>query len=46
MIVGPNGLNVRTHPAANADRVRRIKHLQAGECRPRNNGDVMDQDCG
>jgi membrane peptidoglycan carboxypeptidase len=46
MIVGPNGLNVLNEPARNADRVRRIKHLLAGDCRPRKNGDVLYQDCG
>jgi membrane peptidoglycan carboxypeptidase len=46
MIVGPNGFNVRTQPADNAARVLRIKRLLAGECRPRNNGDVLYQDCG
>jgi membrane carboxypeptidase/penicillin-binding protein len=46
MIVSPNGDNVLKHPAQNVDRVRRIKHLLAGDCRPRNNGDVLYQDCG
>jgi hypothetical protein len=45
MIVSPNGVNVLQHPAGNAARVRRIKHLLAGDCRPRNNGDVLYQDC-
>jgi transglycosylase-like protein len=46
MIVGPNGFNVRTQPAENAARARRIKRLLAGECRPRDNGDVLLEDCG
>jgi membrane peptidoglycan carboxypeptidase len=46
MIVSPNGDNVLTHPGENADRVRRIRHLLAGDCWPRNNGDVLYQDCG
>jgi hypothetical protein len=29
-----------------SDRVRPIKHLLAGDCRPRKNGDVLCQDCG
>jgi membrane carboxypeptidase/penicillin-binding protein len=46
MIVGPNGFNVVKQPARNAERVRRIKHLLAGDCRPQNNGDVLYQACG
>lgn len=34
MLVAPNRLSIAREPAANAERVRRIERLLAGECRP------------
>ena len=45
MIVGPDGFNVRKHPAENAERVGRIKRLLNRECQPVNNGDVYYEAC-
>jgi len=45
MIVGPNEFNVATSPAKNLERVRRIKRMLAGECRPTDVGDVYYEQC-
>lgn len=44
-IVAPNDLSVATHPAENAERVRRIERLLAGGCSPRGLGDVYYEGC-
>lgn len=45
MLVAPDGLNVQKYPAENAERVKRIKRLLAGECQPDGNGDVYYEAC-
>jgi len=45
MPVAPNDLDPLGHPAANAERVRRIKRLLAHACRPTGLNDVMLEGC-
>lgn len=45
MIVRPDGYNVARFPARNAERVRRIKKLLQGECRPSGLADVYFEGC-
>ncbi len=45
MIVAPDGVNVQKHPAENAERMRRIERLLAGECQPAGNRDVYYEAC-
>jgi len=45
MIVGPNEYNVAAQPAKNQERVRRIRKLLKGECRPAGLGDVFYEQC-
>ena len=46
MIVGPNQFSLLTKPAANQDRVRRIKRLLNKACKPDNVADVYYARCG
>jgi membrane peptidoglycan carboxypeptidase len=45
MIVGPDGFNVVRFSARNAERVRRIKKLLRGECKPAGLADVFYEGC-
>lgn len=45
MIVAPNAYSVARQPSENAERVRRIKKLLAGECRPLGLTDVYYKGC-
>jgi len=45
MCVGPNAMNVATHPERNAERVHRIERLLAGACRPAGWRDVWYDGC-
>jgi membrane carboxypeptidase/penicillin-binding protein len=45
MIVGPDGYNLVRFPARNAERVRRIKKLLRGECKPSGLADVYYEGC-
>ena len=45
MLMAPRDLNPRQHPAANAERVRRIERMLAGTCRPAGLRDVAYRDC-
>ncbi|MBZ5552746.1 MAG: transglycosylase domain-containing protein [Acidobacteriia bacterium] len=45
MIVGPDGYSVVRFPARNAERVRRIKKLLRGECKPSGLADVYYEGC-
>ena len=46
MLMGPNALDPIRHPAANAERVRRIELMLAGRCRPSGVNDVTYKACG
>jgi membrane carboxypeptidase/penicillin-binding protein len=46
MLVGPNEFNVRYQPEKNAERVKRIKNLLSGGCRPTRLSDVYFEACG
>ena len=46
MIIGPASFSVEKEPERNRERVRRIKALLAGECRPSGLMDVYYDDCG
>jgi membrane peptidoglycan carboxypeptidase len=46
MLMAPRDLNPRVHPAANAERVRRIERMLAGKCKPAGLRDVAYRDCG
>ena len=45
MLVAPTTLDPVRHPAANAERVRRIRRLLADNCRPTGLRDVMLEGC-
>lgn len=45
MLIAPERLDPRRHPQANAERVRRIERLLAGECRPAGLNDVYYGHC-
>lgn len=45
MLMAPNRLDPLRHPAANAERVRRIERLLAGRCRPDGLNDVAYRRC-
>ena len=45
MLMAPRNLNPRDHPAANAERVRRIERMLAGQCKPTGLRDVAYQAC-
>jgi membrane carboxypeptidase/penicillin-binding protein len=45
MIIGPDAYSIRNRPAVNGERVRRIRRLLDGECRPRDFRDVYYEDC-
>lgn len=45
MLIGPNDLNPRANPEANAARVNRIEALVAGRCKPLNAFDVTYPAC-
>ena len=45
MLMAPRDLNPRDHPAANAERVRRIERMLAGKCKPAGLRDVAYQAC-
>lgn len=44
-VMAPAGLDPLRHPAANAERVRRIERLLAGQCAPRGLRDVAYEGC-
>ena len=45
MLMAPRDLNPSDHPAANAERVRRIERMLAGKCKPAGLRDVAYQAC-
>lgn len=45
MLMAPRDLNPRDHPAANAERVRRIERMLAGKCKPAGLRDVAYRAC-
>jgi len=45
MIVGPDRFSVLRFPARNAERVRRIKKLLHGDCKPSSLTDIYYEDC-
>ncbi|MBZ5536600.1 MAG: transglycosylase domain-containing protein [Acidobacteriia bacterium] len=45
MVVGPDGYSVVRFPARNAERVRRIRKLLRGECKPSGLADVYYEGC-
>lgn len=45
MLVAPNDLSIASHPAKNAQRVRRIERILRGECKPSGLRDVYYENC-
>ncbi len=45
MVIAPNDLSVATRPAENRERVRRIKRMLAGTCKPADRDDLYYRQC-